>query len=79
MAKKSLNNRQEKNLVRIGAYLKQIRINEGILQSELSKLSGLNKNTITRAEKGEIKLSTFLELCESLDVDASEVLSILND
>jgi transcriptional regulator with XRE-family HTH domain len=68
---------QNKNeiLNRLGLRIKQIRVQKGITQSELARLSDKERQNIYRLEKGKINPSVhFLyEISDALSIDISEL------
>lgn len=55
-------------------FLKEYRINSGITQSELSKMSNVHRNTIIRAENANnLTLISVFELADALDISILEL------
>lgn len=70
----------EKELKTIGFYLKELRVNSGYTQLELSKHCGIHPNSISRIESGNnFTIAILLRLAEILAVSPIEVLSIIDE
>lgn len=55
-------------LKQIGQFIKKTRLAQNITQEELMTMSGLNRSTISKAEKGDsITLKNLIQLLRSLD------------
>lgn len=69
-----------KELTTIGLFLKELRVNCGYTQLELSHLSDVHLNSISRIENGNnFTIAMLLRLAEILDVSPAEVLSIIDE
>lgn len=56
----------------MGIYLREIRKEKGLTQTELAKLSGVSRVTINRLEKGTLKettIGTLTKIAACLDVN----------
>jgi transcriptional regulator with XRE-family HTH domain len=61
--------------VRLGGWLKQLRINRELSQTELAESIGTHRNTVARYEAGGVMpLYVFLRINEKIGVAAQEVL-----
>ena len=61
----------------IGNKIKEIREEKGISQYRLAQLTGINRSTINRYEKGLIQKVSFdnlLKICEALEVDIKNII-----
>ena len=61
----------------IGNKIKEIREEKGISQYRLAQLTGINRSTINRYEKGLIQRVSFdnlLKICEALEIDIKEII-----
>ncbi|MCR0576255.1 helix-turn-helix domain-containing protein, partial [[Clostridium] innocuum] len=56
--------------------LKEGRLNKGLRQSDVSKLTGIKPNTLSNYENGvsEPDIDTYLELCKIYDLDCASIL-----
>ena len=71
--------KHQKSIELISNYLREIRFNENLTNENVQVLTGLNKNTISRAENNRgIQLLTLLELSSVYGVKPSEILSIID-
>ncbi len=69
-----------KELTTIGLFLKELRINSGYTQLELSHLSAVHLNSISRIENGNnFTIAMLLRLAEVLEITPAEVLSIIDE
>ena len=60
---------------RLGSWLKQLRLNNKLSQTELSERLGVHRNTLARYEAGTtLPLYVFLRICKVLDRPPAEVL-----
>jgi DNA-binding XRE family transcriptional regulator len=58
----------------ISSFLKELRLNSGLTQDELSKSTGLDRKTIISAEsEGRLKLDTLFTIIDSLEIPLSEL------
>jgi DNA-binding XRE family transcriptional regulator len=57
-------------LINIGASIRQTRIEKGLSQAALAKVSGINQPDISKIEKGKgnITLLTLIRLCRTLEI-----------
>ena len=66
-----MNSKEDKNrdLIKIGQRFKDIREEKGLSQEELAAQTGISKDTISRAERGEqcISLLHFKAICSALN------------
>jgi len=63
----------------ISQFLREIRFSEGMTQLEVSKEMDLHLNTLKRAENGKnMTILTLFELADFYEIEASELLSILD-
>lgn len=53
---------------KIGARLKQARLNQNLAQSELAKFIGVSRKTIIAAEKGHTQLEMFIAIMMALNL-----------
>lgn len=73
---KNIQKHNEERLQTITSFLKWYRINSGISQIELSKYSGVHRNTIVRYESSlpkNLTLLTVLEIADALELDVNQV------
>ncbi|PIQ49778.1 MAG: transcriptional regulator [Cytophagales bacterium CG12_big_fil_rev_8_21_14_0_65_40_12] len=55
-------------LIKIGAFIKQMRLAQNKTQSQIATEAGLNRWTVSQAEKGEsITLASLVQLLRALD------------
>jgi transcriptional regulator with XRE-family HTH domain len=74
MSKKQIPDHYKKRLDYLSTFFRELRLNEGMTQHELSQNSFLHRNTIIRAENGaNLTLLSIFELADSLDVSLSEL------
>ncbi len=58
----------------ISIFLRELRLNSGFTQEELSKQLNLHRNSIIRAEKAKnITLLSLFELADALDISPKEL------
>jgi transcriptional regulator with XRE-family HTH domain len=62
-------------LIEIGKKIKKIRIEKGMNQQELSKLTGITQADISRIERGftNFKIITLLKILKILNIDKFEI------
>jgi len=75
MQKQSTPEYQLRRIEEIQLFLKNYRINDGLTQSEFSKIADLHVNSVQRFEKGSlknIKLLTLLSLIDATGMSLSE-------
>jgi len=73
MSNKPFSEHHRKRLEYLSIYLRELRINSGLTQKELSNNS-LHRNTIIRAENNHnITLLTLFELADAFDISLSEL------
>jgi len=65
----------------IGSKIRKIRIQHGLAQKELAKMTGLPASQISRWEKGTIvpKLESIRKICEVLAIDEREIIVSIQD
>lgn len=65
---------QKKRIEEICLFIKNYRINDGLTQTDFSKLSDIHHNTIQRLEAGNknITLATLLNCVDAMDMTLSE-------
>jgi transcriptional regulator with XRE-family HTH domain len=74
MSKKSISQSHFKRLEYLSIFLRELRINEGLTQQELSQQMNIHRNTIIRAEKAEnLTLISIFELVDALDISLKEL------
>jgi transcriptional regulator with XRE-family HTH domain len=77
MSSKPIPEQHQKKLNIIATYLRELRLNEGLTQKELSLSMNLHRNTVIRAENSKnLTLLTFFELADALDINPKELLDI---
>ena len=77
MSCKPIPEQHQKKLNIIATYLRELRLNEGLTQRELSLSMNLHRNTVIRAENSKnLTLLTFFELADALDINPKELLDI---
>jgi transcriptional regulator with XRE-family HTH domain len=74
MSKKAITKNQEKRLEEITLLIKNYRLNDGLTQTEFSRISDLHVNTIRRLESGyrNISLLTLFSCIDSMDITIAE-------
>lgn len=74
----SLINKKEDDILKdVGRTLKMIRLNEGLIQTEVCLESNLNRSSLQRAESGEnITLKSLLKILSAYDYDLPFFLSL---
>ena len=74
MSKRIIPEHQKKRIEEISLFIKNYRINDGLTQSDFSKLSDIHHNTIQRFEAGNknITLATLLNCIDAMDMTLSE-------
>ena len=72
-----MENKYQKEIIRLGLLIKEIRIKEKISQEDLSTLCGVDVRTIQRIEKGEqnITITLLFLIADSLKIEPSELIS----
>ena len=74
MIKKTYPQEYYKKLENIAALIKEYRLNSGYSQMELAEYLNLHRNTLSRAEGAKnMTVLTLIELCETLELDMSEL------
>ena len=69
-----LTDQNRKRLEYLSTFLRELRLNEGMTQKELSQNLNLHRNTIIRAENNHnITLITLFELADACDISLSEL------
>lgn len=73
MSRKPITDNNHKRLEYLSTYLRELRINSGLSQQELSN-NNLHRNTIIRAEScHNITLFTLFELADSFEISLNEL------
>ena len=58
----------------ISIFFRELRLNAGLTQAELSRISNLHYNTILRAENiKNISLLTLFKLADTLEIDIKDI------
>lgn len=72
-----MENKYQKEIIRLGLLIKEIRIKGKISQEDLSTLCGVDVRTIQRIEKGEqnITITLLFLIADSLKIEPSELIS----
>lgn len=67
----------EQELLEVGSRMRQLRERQGLTIQELSRLSGIEADTLSRIESGEMQpqLGTVLKLAKSLEGDLGSLIS----
>ena len=74
MIKKIYPQEYHEKLKNIASLIREYRLANGYTQIELAEHLNLHRNTLSRAERGEnLTLLTLIELCETLELDMSEL------
>ena len=74
MIKKTYPHEYYEKLKNIALLIREYRLANGYTQIELAEQLNLHRNTLSRAERGEnLTLLTLIELCETLELDMSEL------
>ena len=74
MIKKTYPQEYHEKLKSIASLIREYRLANGYTQIELAEQLNLHRNTLSRAERGEnLTLLTLIELCETLELDMSEL------
>ncbi|MGI6322615.1 MAG: helix-turn-helix domain-containing protein [Bacteroidales bacterium] len=74
MIKKTYPHEYYEKLKNIASLIREYRLANGYTQIELAEHLNLHRNTLSRAERGEnLTLLTLIELCETLELDMSEL------
>ena len=74
MPHKSLTDQNRKRLEYLSTFLRELRLNEGMTQKELSQNLNLHRNTIIRVENNHnITILTVFELADALNISLSEL------
>jgi transcriptional regulator with XRE-family HTH domain len=78
MKEKPIPKNYQKMLDAVSSYLKELRYAENASQKEVSKESGLHRNTLGNVENSKnCTLLTIMQLCDYYQISASELLSII--
>ena len=75
MHKQPIPEYQEKRIEEIRLFIKNYRINDGLTQTEISKIADVHVNSLQRFEKGNlknIKLLTLFTLIDATSMSLSE-------
>ena len=71
---KTIPDQNQRRLEYLSTFLRELRLNEGKTQKELSQQMNLHRNTIIRAENAKnITLLSFFELTDALDISPREL------
>jgi transcriptional regulator with XRE-family HTH domain len=71
---KTIPNQNRKRLEYLSTFLRELRLNEGMTQKELSQHMKLHRNTIIRAENAKnLTLLSLFELADALDLSPKEL------
>ena len=74
MIKKTYPQEYHEKLKNIASLIREYRLVNGYTQVEMAEYLNLHRNTLSRAERGEnLTLLTLIELCETLELDMSEL------
>ena len=67
---------KEKFLKRFGEHIKSIRINKELTGAELARRCFMDKQNISRLEKGQFNPSLYYlkQVCEGLEIDLDELI-----
>ncbi len=69
----------QKHIDLISAYMRELRFEEFKTQIEVSKESGLHRNTLLRVENSQnYTIKTLLKLADYYGIQPSEIMSIIN-
>ncbi len=71
---------EEKFIVNLGIYIRQIRERKNLSQQSLADISDLPKTTIGRIERAEINptIKTLLKIANALEIDIIELFKFNN-
>ena len=71
---------KEKFLKRFGEHIKSIRTKKGLTGTELARRCFMDKQNISRLEKGQFNPSLFYlkKICEGLEIDLAELIKGFN-
>ena len=74
MPKKAITKNHEKRLEEITMFIKNFRLNDGLTQTEFSRISDLHVNTIRRLESGyrNISLLTLFSCIDAMDITIAD-------
>lgn len=79
MINKKPADKYKKQISLIAKYLKELRYNETLTQSEVADEAGLHRNTISNIETlNNFTLLTLLRICDFYQISPSELLSIID-
>ena len=71
---KPISDQNIRRLEYLSIYLRELRLNEGLTQEELSQQMNLHRNSIIRAENCKnITLLSLFELIDALDVSPEDI------
>ena len=74
MYTKTIPDHHQKKFEYLSTYFRELRINEGMTQRELSQNLNLHRNTIIRSENAEnLTLLSVFELADALDISLKEL------
>lgn len=74
MLKKLISDQNTRRLEYLSTFLRELRINEGLTQEELSQQINLHRNSIIRAENAKnLTLISLFELADALDISPKEL------
>ena len=68
----------KKAILEMAEKIKAVRLNKGLLQTDVAKKAGLNSNFYAKVERGEAKPSgvTLTKIIKALGVKSSDILSV---
>jgi transcriptional regulator with XRE-family HTH domain len=74
MPNRSIPEQHLKRFEYISIFLRELRLNEGMTQQELSQQMNLHRNSVIRAEKAKnITLLSLFELADALEISPKEL------
>jgi len=74
MSNKPITDQNLKRLENLSIFLRELRLNEGLTQRELSQNLNLHRNTIHRAENARnITLLSLFELADALEISPTDL------
>jgi transcriptional regulator with XRE-family HTH domain len=74
MYTKTIPDHHRKKFEYLSTYIRELRLNEGMTQMELSQNMNLHRNTIARAENAEnLTLLSVFELADALDISLKDL------
>jgi transcriptional regulator with XRE-family HTH domain len=74
MSTKTISDQNLRRFAYISIYLRELRLNEGFTQKELSQQMKLHRNTVIRIENAKnLTLLSLFELADALDLSPKEL------